>query len=302
MSSLAALQERFALPDALRFESGTEGLTRAVFTTPHAQAHLYLHGAHLTHYQPAGQAPVLFLSKCSEFAADKAIRGGVPLIFPWFGAKADDKAAPSHGFARLGDWDVSATTLHDDGSVTLELRLAPDQAALQLWPASWALSYRVTVGATLHLELSVHNTGETAFRFENALHTYFRVGDVQRASIEGLGGTSYLDKTDGMRQKRQDTDPLRITAETDRVYLDTRTPCTIDDPDLKRHITVEKRGSDATVVWNPAQDKAAKMADLCDDEWPRFLCVESGNIGPHAVTLAPGATHAMSVTISSSQK
>lgn len=298
MSAIAALQERFALPATLHFEAGENGLTRAVFTTPHAQAHLYLHGAHLTHYQLTGQAPVLFLSGCSEFAADKAIRGGVPIVFPWFGARSDDKSAPSHGFARLRDWDVASTTLHHDGSATLELSLAPDQASQKLWPASWEMSYRVTVGATLHLELSVRNTSDTALHFEDVLHTYFVVGDVHRVGVEGLGSTEYLDKTDAMQQKRQNTDPLHITAETDRVYLNTRATCVIDDPDLNRRITVEKRGSDATVVWNPAQDKASKMADLCDDEWPRFLCVESGNIGPHAITLAPGATHTMSVTIS----
>src|SRR5205807_9344732 len=109
-----SLNERFAIPNALLFEIDQHGMERAVIKIPQAEAIIYLQGAHITHYQPAGQKPVLFLSSKSNFAPGKAIRGGIPIIFPWFGPKQDDPKAPMHGFARTLQWKVDSTKQIDD--------------------------------------------------------------------------------------------------------------------------------------------------------------------------------------------
>ena len=292
----------FAIPNILQFDESND-FPRVLVTTPQANAELYLHGAHLTRYQPTNAQPVLFTSRDSEFSPQSAIRGGVPIIFPWFGdwrGASSHAAALAHGFARRSAWKLVKTT-QNENSVTVELRLQSSDLPPDAWPehndAKWSLRYRVTVGATLHLELETHNEGESAFNFEQALHTYFAVSDVRQVEIEGLNETEYLDKTDGMKRKRQ-TSPLQLTSETDRVYVSTTAACELRDPDWKRQIVVEKSGSDSTILWNPWEEKARAMKDLADDEWLRMLCIESGNVGENALTLNAGETHTLGVAVS----
>src|ERR1700682_1273142 len=107
-TNLSELQRVFAFPTFFGFESGNGGLARAVITTPLASAEIYLHGAHVTRYQSAGQKPMLWRSAQSLYQADKAIRGGVPICFPWFGPRAGEPTSPIHGFARIKEWQVES--------------------------------------------------------------------------------------------------------------------------------------------------------------------------------------------------
>jgi len=298
-SAVKQLEEQFAIPGAVRFEAGCGGMIRAVVTASRAEVEVYLHGAHVTHYQPRGQQPVLFMSAQSRFESGKAIRGGVPLVFPWFGPRTGDPSAPMHGFARLVEWRMEATSQDTDGSVALILRLDRCGAMHPPWRHDFALRYRIGVGPALTLAFEVHNPSGEAWTFEEALHTYLAVSDVRQVSIHGLGGTDYLDKTGAMKRKRQGSDPLRLIGETDRVYLNTRATCIVDDPAAGRSLVVEKGGSDVTVVWNPWVAKAKALTDLADEEWPRMLCIETCNAADHAVMLRPGARHEMRATIRS---
>jgi D-hexose-6-phosphate mutarotase len=291
------LEARFGLPGTVRFEAGEGGLVRAVVTTPRATAHVYLHGGHVTHYHPRGQGPVLFLSARSAFAPGQAIRGGVPVVFPWFGARAGDPGAPAHGFARTAAWDVEAVTPAPDGSVAVLLRLDASETTRVLWPHGFVVRYRVGIGAALDLALGVQNTSTEAFRFEAALHTYLAVGDVREVSVRGLEATPYIDKVDGMRRKVEGRAAVRLGGETDRVYLGTRAGCIVDDPAGGRRLIVDKRGSETTVVWNPWAEKVRGMADLGADEWLRFLCVETASVADHAVALGPGGRHELRASI-----
>ena len=287
-----------AIPNRLVFERGQGGLRKAVLSTPTTRAEVYLHGAHVTHFEIQGQPPILFLSAHSNFHPDKPIRGGVPICFPWFGPRTPDPAgnSPMHGFARTLPWDVVSTAAAGD-TTSIELSLIDTEQTRSGWPHPFRAVYRVSLSPTaLALTLTVSNTGPTPFRFEEALHTYFAVADVRNVSIQGLDGVEYLDKTDNLARKRQ-SGPVAIAAETDRVYLNTRSPITITDPGHRRRIVNAKQHSDATVVWNPWVAKAKAMADFGDDEWPSMLCVETANVGPHAVTLAPAKSHSMSATI-----
>jgi glucose-6-phosphate 1-epimerase len=289
--------QRFAIPNALRFEEGPGGLTRAVISTPAADAEIYLHGAHLTHWKPHGAEPVLFLSSKSFYEPGKAIRGGVPVIFPWFGPRADGKAGPMHGFARTMEWAVEETALDKDGAVEIALVLEPDEVTRSFGYDAFHLRFRMKVGRTLIMKLEARNDGAEPLVFQEALHTYFAIGDVYRVRVSGLEGAVYIDKTGGFQRKRQGSDPIRITKETDRVYVNTTSTCVIGDPAIGRRIMVEKSGSEATVVWNPWDEKIKTFADMAPEDWKHMICVETANAGDHSIHLAPGASHTLSATI-----
>ena len=294
---LQTLSDNFAIPGVLTFSQTEQGLLRANITTPACTAELYLQGAHLTQWQPAGQQPVLFLSERSFFTPGKAIRGGIPIIFPWFGARTatpDNPRTdgPSHGFARTAEWTLAFAALAGD-DLHLTLTLGPSDASRSLGYDQFALVYEITLGAELHLQLTVNNQGSKPLHFEEALHTYFSIGDAQQVSIIGLSDTEYLDKTDHFKKKHQ-TDPLlKLTGETDRPYLSTTVPVNIDDPVLKRRITVDKANSQTTVVWNPWSTLTATLPDMSPDCWLTMVCVETANVGPNAITLASGEHHTM---------
>ena len=258
---------------------------------------MYLQGAHLANWTPRGQRPVLFLSPKSSFAAGKAIRGGVPIIFPWFGARSDGKPGPAHGFARTAEWAVEGARQLADGRVEITLALSNNDATREFFDAAFRLRFRVTVGSELEMELETSNQGKTPFTFEEALHTYLAVGDVQRATVFGLDHTVFIDKTDGFKRKRQDTEPLRIAKETDQVHMATQSTCTVWDPVWERRITIEKSGSASTVIWNPWLEKSKGMSDMEADGWKQMLCVETANAADNAVVLAPGASHKLSAKI-----
>lgn len=301
MQTLDQLNEAFALPGVLHFEKGEGGLLCALIKTAACRAKLYLQGAHLTHWQPAGERTVLFLSSKSAFAHGKAIRGGVPVIFPWFGARTAALTGrrtdgPSHGFARTSVWEVTfAAFVGDD--VHLTLTLGPDENSRALGYDNFRVAYEVRLGRTLTMRLSVANTasgeGAAPLAFEEALHTYLAIGNAEQVRIHGLGETEYLDKTDGFKRKRQEDDVLALCGETDRPYLNTQATVTVEDPVFTRRMVVEKRGSATTVVWNPWIELAAKLPDMDDDGWKRMVCIETANAAENALTLRPGEAHIM---------
>jgi D-hexose-6-phosphate mutarotase len=272
--------------------TGRGGLPLVRIETPWSAAEVYLHGASVTHFQLHGEPPLLFLSERSRFQNDAPIRGGIPIIFPWFG-KPEGRAT-QHGFARERPWELVEVKKRRDGSGTAHFSL-PASAELLAIP----LDYYVTVGKTLTAELAVRNFSTQEFPFENCLHTYFTVGDINQVSVVGLQGVDYLDSLDGRRRKREMSDAIQFTGEVDRVYLDTPHAVEIRDASLRRTIRVEKEGSASTVVWHPWIAKAKAMADFGDAEYLRMVCVESGNVADNAVTLAVGQEARLKVVLSS---
>jgi glucose-6-phosphate 1-epimerase len=264
------------------FESGNGGLSKIVISTPLSSGEMYLHGAHVTAWQPTGHRPVLWLSAASQFAADKPIRGGVPICFPWFGPHPGDASLPAHGFARLADWSLVECAMADDGSVILWLKTAV---------SPFELEFEVCFGAMLRMKLHTHLPFQAPEKqtFEDALHTYFTVTRIQDVEITGLESTGFIDKVDGGRSQPPAGVPIRFTQEIDRLYLDTYAPCTLNDG--ARTIKVQTWGSRSTVVWNPWISKAQRMPDFGDQEWQQMVCIETANVGPNAVELLPGETH-----------
>ncbi len=290
MTSLAeTLASRFRIR-GLEFKSDASGLTRAMITTPICRGELFLHGAHVTAFQPAGHDPVLWVSEKSHFANGKAIRGGVPICFPWFGPLASDPKAPGHGFARTKAWDFVAASDTNEGGISVSLQTTIED---------FELRFSVAFGRELQMSLQVTLAGSAKkpATFEEALHTYFAVGDIRMVAIQGLESTPFIDKVDGAQTKPAEGVALKFLGETDRVYLDTTSACILHDAVLDRSIWVGKSNSKSTVVWNPWIDKSAKMADFGDDEWPGMVCIETANVGPNSITLKPAESHTMSVII-----
>ena len=287
--------KRFEIAGHVTLLEGNGELPKVEVVTAASTAEIYLHGAHVTDFQKKGEAPLLFTSQFSRFAAGQPIRGGVPVIFPWFGSREGE---PTHGFARISDWELHEAITVPDGGVSLRFRL-PDTGEEATWPPFHA-NYVVTVTDKLALELIITNaSADQNFSFETCLHTYLHVGDIEAAAITGLKGASYLDKTDGFAQKTETNDAIKISSETDRVYLDTTGPVEILDPKFGRRLRVEKSGSASTVVWNPWVAKAQQMPDFGNEEYRQMLCVESGNVARNKILLAPGKSSVLKVTLSS---
>jgi glucose-6-phosphate 1-epimerase len=291
------MAHQFDIPNAIRFEDSPGGLVRGVISTPAAEADLYLQGAHVTHWTPRGQRPVLFVSPKSLFTPGKAIRGGVPIIFPWFGPRSDGKPGPSHGFARTLEWAMEGATLTNDGNVEITLALAPNEITKGFGYADFHLRFRVTIGSELKLELETRNDAKEPLTYEQALHAYFAIADIRQASVSGLEGTTYIDKTDGFKRKKLGNEPVRIAKETDQVHLSTQATCVIHDPLWNRNIIVEKTGSDSTVIWNPWIDKTKGMSDMAPDGWQEMICVETANAADNAIHLPPGDSRKLTASI-----
>lgn len=293
---LAQLNEHFGLPGVLVFHATASGLIYADITAPQATATVYLQGAHVVAWQPKGQQPAIFVSRKSDFAPGKAIRGGVPIAFPWFAARHDGKTGPSHGFARIQNWTLAFVALAGD-DLHLTFTLGPTEISRNLGYDNFRLAYQLTIGRMVTMQITVVNDATAPLVFEEALHTYYAIADIHEVIVNGLEGVTYLDKNDNVQPKVQHG-AITITEPTDRVYLNTTSTCVLHDAGGKRSITVTKAGSNSTVVWNPGESGARKLTDMDPTEWHEFIAIETANVAVNAVTLAPGAKHVMQVRVS----
>jgi len=280
----------YGIAGQVTFSGGKGDMPVVTIRNELAQASIALQGAHVLGFCAAGQEPLIWMSDDATFAPGKSLRGGVPICWPWFGPHASDASLPGHGPARTVDWQPVAVHANDDGSTQLSFEMVQtDKVRLQCGQ-SLLVQLHVTVGNGLRLELETTNLGAEPFTLGEAFHTYFNVGDVRQARIEGLNGCKYIDKVDGGKIKLQQG-AVGIDAETDRIYLATGNKCRIIDPAMGRSIEICCEGSDSVVIWNPWIETAAKMGDLGEDGYLKMLCVETTNAADDVVQLAAGATH-----------
>lgn len=275
----------FEIPEYVTIATGEGGLEKIVVTTPWSAAEIYTHGAHITHFQKSGEPPLLFMSERSEFAKGKPIRGGVPVIYPWFGPR---EGCAAHGFARTTEWILKESSVFEGGAVVLRFHLPTED--------SLVVEYVVRINKHLSMELIVTNESEQDAYFETCLHTYFNVGAIGELSIHGLQGSRYHDQVSG-GEFTETSESIKISEEVDRLYVDTEATVEIIDTSLRRRILVAKTGSHSTVVWNPWIAKSQRMPDFGDDEYQRMLCVESGNVAANKITLSNGSRAIMKVDI-----
>lgn len=277
---------------------GTAGLRGWKITTPVCRALVSQQGAQLLEFQALGRKPLLWLSPRAHFQPGKAIRGGVPLCFPWFGPHPVDSRLPAHGFARTRDWTLAQADTAGD-ALQLAFTLHSDAQTRALWPHDFVATLVMILGRTASLQLHVANTGTEDFRFGFALHSYFPVTDIRQARVDGLEGVEYIDQLHAGRARFRQEGPLRFTGETDRIYLHAPSECCLADEAGGQAIRICAPDCRSIVAWNPWQDKAARLADMAPEGWQGMVCVESGNVEDDQVTLPAGASKVFSLLLES---
>lgn len=291
--NIRELNKRFGSP-RVRFSRGPEGFVWVDIKNEFGSARMTLHGAHVTSFIPAGGEEVLWMSRKSQFLPGKPIRGGVPVCWPWFGSHPNDPGMPAHGYARLCEWEAASVSSCPEGD-GVELRLAPEKVPAQYQPVPVELTFQAAVekNGVLRLVLSMLNCGEQPVDISAALHTYFAVDAIENVAVDGLGKARYLDKLTGTRHVG--TGPVRISEETDRIYLGCENDITLRDG---RHVTeIVREGSRSAVVWNPWIDKAKRMPDFGNREYREMICVETTNVLNDARTLEPDGFHVLACAI-----
>jgi len=293
--NIVELNEKYSIPGVIELSNGAGGLPVISISNQYATAMIALHGAHVLSYHPKGEKDLLWLSEKSAFEEGKPIRGGIPVCFPWFGPAADT-LLPQHGFARLTNWEVGEIVVLENGASKIKLQLHHTPATISMWPFEFSAAMTIIVGKKLEVSLAVINTGDKAFTYSDALHTYFNISDLSKISIDGLRMSNYYDGF-GTEEKQQEETLLVIAKEENRRYVNHTANCFIYDTGYNRKIRVAKTGSKVTVVWNPGAETAKKIADMGDDEYKTFICVEAANTYDDLITLEPGQQFTMSTTI-----
>ncbi|MDO5034483.1 MAG: D-hexose-6-phosphate mutarotase [Actinomycetaceae bacterium] len=245
-------------------------------------------GAAVTSWTIEGEE-FLWLSSLSRYQPGVAIRGGVPICFPWFGPGRTGDASPKHGRARITEWIFDGEEITENSAT---LRFSLPAGTFEGEYSGLAVRYDVTFGEALELKLTVTNEGSEATSFEEALHTYIRVGDIENIAISGLEGAKYFNKVAGEEGEYQQDGAITFTGPTDRIYA-AEGPVEIADSTLERRIKVELEGASNIVVWNPWESGAASMSDVGAGEWRTMVCVEGANVLDSAIHLEPGETHTL---------
>lgn len=259
-----------------------------------AEAKIALQGAHLFHYKVKNKAKLLWLSEKACFEEGKAIRGGIPICFPWFGKNKENATLPQHGFARTALWKVILEKELDESTTHIRLQLKPNVDTLEQWPYLFDLYLDVSIGEELSIALSVTNTDSKSFEISTALHTYFQVSDINTVHIRGLDASRYYNALDDRCYKQQGD--ISIEEEVDRVYLDPSD--TIILVDRESEINIKQEGSNSLVVWNPWIEKSEQMADMSAKGYRSMICLETSNAREDSKILKPNESHVLKAVIS----
>lgn len=299
MTPMETLNAEHGIADQLAFTTGPGGLPFIRVRNAHAEALVSVYAGQVLSYRPRGGADVLFVSERAHYQSGKAIKGGAPICWPWFGADPQGLGRPAHGFVRNRPWSVWGTATTPAGETQITLGLVDTPETLAIWPHAFRLTLRITVGAALRLALTTCNTGTAPLTLTQAIHTYFAVADIAQTRVRGLDGCSYIDKAAGAGGAvRVQTGDVTLAAEVDRVYTEVPSALSIVDGAGQRTVHIASQGSRTAVVWNPWSAIAAGMADLRDDDHLRFVCVETANAAPDGVRLAPDTEHTLAATVS----
>ncbi len=289
--TIEQLNTQYGIADQLQFVEGEGGFPNIEIKNGKAKALISVYGGQILSYQPTSESEdLLFLSTKAYFQQGKAIKGGTPICWPWFGPDPENLGRASHGFVRNRLWTVTGTSTAQNGDTVISLGVVNTDETEAIWPQSFNMTITYTVGDTLTIDLKTQNTGDKAFSISQALHTYFKVGDINQVQVLGLDGSAYIDKVDGGQQKTQ-AGVVAFSEECDRIYTNPQPTLVIADAALNRKINITAQGSKTAVVWNPWADIAAGMADLEDTDYQHFVCVETANAAADIVDVAPGQTY-----------
>lgn len=271
-----------------------------------AKAIILEQGAHLVSYGIEGEMPIIWDNPNAVFEKGVAVRGGIPVCWPWFGdiawnAKQIESMCsgfdmpPFHGLVRNVDWQLESMHATDDGTcITFHCETTPDQATCWQHHARLLLSF--TIGHTLTLQLKTENLGTKDIAVSQALHTYYAVSNAERLRFEGLSGVEYFDVLDGWKRKLQQEEPV-ITEEITRAYTQTPDRLTIEDQGWNRRIIVSTQGTRSAILWNPWKERARLLDQYQADSWKNMVCLETARLADDLLLLAPGETDTMTLNI-----
>jgi glucose-6-phosphate 1-epimerase len=275
----------------------------------HGQAELVVaqQGAHIISYQVDGDQPVIWSNPGAVFKHGKAIRGGMPICWPWFGnlqrnpqsvqaMRRSSEPANAHGEVRAIDWELMG--MGEDGDALIVEFIQPKaEGHLPGWPHTVGLKLQIRLDAALNVSLVSFNAGQEEVTLSQALHSYFAISDIRHVRIEGLDGVSYLNTLESWEKQNAQVGDITFNGETDRIYQDTPDLISVVDPEWKRRIQIQTLGSKSAVVWNPWIEKTKTLTDMEADGWQNMVCVESANVMTDVVTLKPNDMHVLSVSI-----
>lgn len=263
-------------------------------------------GAHIVSYQVDGQPPLIWRNEQAVFKHGKAIRGGMPICWPWFGnlernpesvqaMRQSAEPTKAHGEVRTIDWELMGVG-EDDDALLVEFIQPAAEGNLPGWPHNVGLKLSIRLDEALNVSLVTYNSGDEPVSFSQALHSYFAVSDVRQISVKGLEGLRYIETLENWEEREQ-AGPLQFASETDRIYLNTPDMLSIVDPQWQRKIHICTSGSKSAVLWNPWTEKAKRLGDMAADGWQGMVCVETANVLDDIVNLAPEEMHVMAVSV-----
>ncbi|WP_022940431.1 D-hexose-6-phosphate mutarotase [Psychromonas hadalis] len=284
------------LSPSVSLKANNEGFEFLVIEHKQLNAVFSLHGGHLIHFQPTQQQPIIWLSKTAIFDDKKAIRGGVPICWPWFGAASPElgEGLPSHGFARTSKWSIGQITESDLG-IELELKLYSSKETLKLWPYPFELTLKATLNKHLKLELITENKGDTPFTYRSALHTYLNISTPDAITVSGLNEQFYNSLNKGQLETGGQT--LLIDQAIDSIYKKSNCDILLEDKQLQRTLTITNKGNDSEVLWSPWIAGAKAFADMPDDGYQTMLCIESTITEKTGQAVQAGKKHTLSTLI-----
>lgn len=291
--NIEKLAQQFNIPGKVSIVTGQGGLTKINAVTNSSTAEIYLHGAHLTSFQKDGKQ-LIWLSPNAEFLPQKAIRGGIPICWPWFGKKPDNPALPQHGFARISNFDILETNTDDEGNVSIVLSLESGDRPLSMFPYKFELRIKFVIGSQLSVSLTTYNRSDTSFKITEAIHTYFQVEDIRQTILSGLNGITHYDQLAG--KDFTQAGEVFFMEETDAIYQKTENELLIKEAG-KVSARIAQQNANSTVVWNPWVEKSKSMTDFPNEGYLNMLCVEAANTG-EGIELPPGSSHTMTQVIS----
>jgi glucose-6-phosphate 1-epimerase len=292
--NIQQLNTDYGIADKVSFVAGQGDFPLIKVSNEYAEATISVYAGQVLSFKPVGQTEdAMFLSGQAYYQPGKAIKGGAPICWPWFGPDPENKGRASHGFVRDRLWQIRDVVSTQAGATQVTMGLVDTPETRAIWNYSFDIAIVITVAQVLTIKLVTHNTGTEAFAITQALHTYFKIGAINQVQVLGLENKTYLDKVDHGQEKTQ-SGAITFAGECDRIYLDVPATLTIVDPALNRQIIVTAANSKTAIVWNPWAEIAAKMADLGDRDYENFVCVETANAANEIINIPAGGQYEMS--------
>lgn len=299
MISHLNLQKKTSLSHSVSLKHDKNGYAFIIIEHPKLTAAFALHGAHLIHFQLKNDAPIIWLSKSALYNNEKAIRGGVPICWPWFGpaGHALGKNLPAHGFARTQRWEMLTLTESEQG-VEIEFILKDNAETYKMWPFKFELRLKASLNHQLKLELISTNCSDCDFSYRGALHSYLNIGSPEGCLISGLSPIYTSSLQEDTLKSEQGT--LCIDRAIDRIYKKSTNAIHLTDKTLQRELTICDQGNDSNVLWTPWIKGAKAFVDMPDNGYLTMFCIESAITDQAGKTIKPGKSDTLSTLISCS--